>query len=54
VLLAIIDPGSGCEPGAQAVLWQIILIVEASGRGGKPPAYLENPRADFLRDSALK
>jgi predicted SAM-dependent methyltransferase len=31
-----------------------ILIVEASGRGGKPPAYLENPRADFLRDSALK
>jgi predicted SAM-dependent methyltransferase len=31
-----------------------ILIVEASGRGGKPPAYLKNPRAEFLRDSAVR
>ena len=27
-----------------------ILIVEASGRGGKAPQYLSDPRADFLRD----
>ena len=31
-----------------------ILIVEASGRGGKPPAYLETPRAEFLRDVNIK
>jgi len=27
-----------------------ILIVEASGRGGSVPSYVEQPRADFLRD----
>lgn len=27
-----------------------ILIVEASGRGGTPPAYLDPPRAEYLRD----
>lgn len=31
-----------------------ILIVEASGRGGKPPEYLHAPRADFLRDVNVK
>jgi predicted SAM-dependent methyltransferase len=31
-----------------------ILIVEASGRGGKAPADLEGPRAEFLRDAAVK
>jgi predicted SAM-dependent methyltransferase len=31
-----------------------ILIVEAWGRGGQPPAALEAPRADYLRDLALK
>ena len=31
-----------------------ILIVEASGRGGKAPDYVEGPRTDFLRDAALK
>jgi len=31
-----------------------ILIVEASGRGGKAPAYVEQPRAEFLRDVNVK
>jgi predicted SAM-dependent methyltransferase len=31
-----------------------ILIVEASGRGGEAPQYLDGPRTDFLRDSSLK
>jgi predicted SAM-dependent methyltransferase len=31
-----------------------ILIVEASGRGGKAPDYVEAPRAGFLRDVGLK
>jgi len=31
-----------------------ILIVEASGRGGKAPGYLETPRAEFLRDAAVR
>ena len=31
-----------------------ILIVEASGHGGKAPKYLSEPRQDFLRDINLK
>jgi predicted SAM-dependent methyltransferase len=31
-----------------------ILIVEASGRGGKVPEYVEQPRAEFLRDVNVK
>jgi predicted SAM-dependent methyltransferase len=31
-----------------------ILIVEASGRGGKAPAYVEEPRAEYLRDLQSK
>ncbi len=31
-----------------------ILIVEASGRGGRAPAYLDSPRKDFLRDAAIR
>lgn len=31
-----------------------ILIVEASGRGGRPPDSLAAPRADFLRDVNVK
>jgi predicted SAM-dependent methyltransferase len=31
-----------------------ILIVEASGRGGRAPAYLDSPRKDFLRDAAVR
>ena len=31
-----------------------ILIVEASGRGGKPPEDLGAPRADYLRDIVVK
>jgi predicted SAM-dependent methyltransferase len=31
-----------------------ILIVEASGRGGTPPAYLNAPRDEFLRDVDVK
>jgi predicted SAM-dependent methyltransferase len=31
-----------------------ILILEASGRGGSAPEYLETPRADFLRDAVVK
>jgi len=31
-----------------------ILIVEASGRGGKAPDYVEQPRAEFLRDVNVK
>ena len=31
-----------------------ILIVEASGRGGKAPGYLETARAEFLRDAAVR
>lgn len=31
-----------------------ILIMEASGRGGKPPAFLETPRSEFLRDVNVK
>lgn len=31
-----------------------ILIVEASGRGGKVPDYVQQPRADFLRDAAVR
>ncbi|HEX9986634.1 MAG TPA: methyltransferase domain-containing protein [Thermoanaerobaculia bacterium] len=31
-----------------------ILIVEASGRGGEPPTFLEEPREMFLRDVAAK
>ncbi len=31
-----------------------ILIVEASGRGGNAPAYLDGPRAEFLRDVSVK
>ena len=31
-----------------------ILIVEASGRGGKPPAELGERREEFMRDMALK
>jgi predicted SAM-dependent methyltransferase len=31
-----------------------ILIVEASRRGGKPPEYLDTPRAEFLRDAAVR
>ena len=31
-----------------------ILILEASGRGGSAPEYLETPRADFLRDVVVK
>ncbi len=31
-----------------------ILIVEAWGRGGVPPDYLTQPRADFLRDVQVK
>ncbi len=31
-----------------------ILIVEASGRGGGAPDYLSDPRADFLRDVAVR
>jgi len=31
-----------------------ILIVEASGRGGKAPDYVEQPRGEFLRDVAVK
>ncbi len=31
-----------------------ILIMEASGRGGAAPEYLEPPRAEFLRDVAVK
>ncbi len=31
-----------------------ILIVEAWGRGGKAPRDLDSPRAEFLRDAAVK
>jgi len=31
-----------------------ILIVEASGHGGKVPEYVEQPRAEFLRDVNVK
>ena len=31
-----------------------ILIAEASRRGGKAPEYLETPRAEFLRDAAVR
>ena len=31
-----------------------ILIVEASGRGGTAPEYVEQPRAEFLRDVNVK
>lgn len=31
-----------------------ILIVEASGRGGVVPDYVQQPRAEFLRDVAVK
>jgi len=31
-----------------------ILIVEASGRGGTAPAYLDQPRAAFLRDAGIR
>ena len=31
-----------------------ILIVEASGRGGKAPDYVQQPRAEFLRDAAVR
>ena len=31
-----------------------ILILEASGRGGKPPEYFTQPRSDFLRDDTVK
>ncbi len=31
-----------------------ILIVEASGRGGEVPSYLESPRAEYLRDVDVK
>ena len=31
-----------------------ILIVEASGRGGEAPEYVEQPRGEFLRDVAVR
>ncbi len=31
-----------------------ILIVEASGRGGEPPPYFDDPRAMYLRDLAAR
>lgn len=31
-----------------------ILIVEASGRGGKAPEYLDGPREMFVRDAAVR
>jgi hypothetical protein len=31
-----------------------ILILEASGRGGKPPQYFTQPRSDFLRDDTVR
>ncbi len=47
----------GLERHAQSPDWGTlshIVIVEASGRGGKAPKYLGEPRSDFLRDVVLK
>ena len=47
------DELRGLERHEQSPDWGTlshILIVEASGRGGKAPQYLSDPRADFLRD----